>query len=294
MDKIIGHIKVKTELENLVNKGNVGHAYIFCGVDGIGKSIMAEYFAKAILCENNDFGKPCNSCESCKTFGVSSDYYLVEPENDSIKVDQIRAMSDEVFLLPTISSKKVFVINDADTMNESAQNALLKILEEPPAYAVIILVVSNKEKILKTILSRTTAINFLPLSNDEIKQIFFDEEVNEEVLLLASGSAGKYQKLCSSDYIDDVIEFETILSSSNLLELNETFTRFKKDKTVKENIDDILDLLVVKLGNNLKVNPTKAIKFINIVEEIRTNLKKNANFETQLDYFAIRIWETNK
>ena len=291
---IVGHSGVIKELENIVHNNTIGHAYLFYGIDGIGKFLVAKYFAKALTCLNNKNGVPCEECESCKTFNNTSDVLIVEPEDGLIKVDKIRATTDEIMLKPTVSIHKVIIINDADCMNEQAQNALLKVLEEPPQYATIILIASNKEKLLKTILSRTTTISFSPLSNDEIASVFSNEELNKELLEYAGGSAGKYHKLADASYIDCILELQKVLNSSNLLEINTVITSLKKDKSVKENINEILDLLIVKLGSNLIENPTQKIKFIELVEEVRNNIKRNANFDTQLDYLAIKIWEMNK
>lgn len=179
---IVGHSENREKLRQIVECGKVGHAYLFVGKSGIGKRLVALEFAKNIMCPNSKNGVACMECDECKTFGNNADFEIIEPEKNIIKVDAIRNFESEVYLKPTMSLRKCFIINDADLMNESAQNALLKILEEPPLYATIILVASNKEKLLGTIKSRVVSINFKALSNDEIKEIVgqdFDDEIIE-------------------------------------------------------------------------------------------------------------------
>ena len=113
------------------------------------------------------------------------------------------------------------------------------------------------------------------------------------MLEFSNGSAGKYLKLKNSNYIDSLLILEEAISKNNLLEINRIFSEFKKIKTIKEDINDILDLLIVKLGGNLKENSQKKIEQIELVEEVRSNIKRNANFEDSLDYLAIRLWEIN-
>ena len=292
MDKFVGNLKIVSMLKNIISLKTIGHAYMFSGVDGIGKMILAKEFAKAILCDNSQDWY-CNNCESCKVFDNSPDFQIIEKEDDLIKVDAIRQLGENIMLKPTTSNRRVFIINDAECMNESAQNALLKILEEPPSYATIILITSNKERIIRTIKSRCTIFEFAKLKDEELKSIFEEENISKEMLEFSNGSAGKYLKLKNSNYIDSLMVLEDAIPQSNLLEINRIFSDFKKIKTIKEDINDILDLMIVKLGNNLKENSSKKIEQIELIEEVRNNIKRNANFEDSLDYLAIRLWEIN-
>ena len=171
MTKSIGHEKNKLKLRNIIKSNSVGHAYLFVGKQSVGKKLIAIEFAKNILCDSLIDEEPCCKCQSCLNFGNGSDFKIISPEKNVIKVDAIRELSNELFLLPTISKRKVFIIDDAESMNEQAQNALLKILEEPPTYATIILIVSNKEKLLNTIKSRVIEFQFEALKREEIKSI---------------------------------------------------------------------------------------------------------------------------
>ncbi len=273
MISFIGNNQVVSELNSIISSGNIGHAYMFFGPEGVGKFLLAKEFSKEI--------------------GASLDVSIIEPENGLIKVDVIRALSENIMLKPTISERRAFIINNADTMNESAQNALLKILEEPPAYATIILVTSNKEKILVTIKSRCTIFNFKKLTDEELQRVFPEEKITKEMLDFSNGSAGKYLNLKNSNYAESIALLEGIIDGNDLLEQNRAIVSLKKNKTIKEDIDDILDLLIIKIGNNLLKDSQKKIKQIELIEEVRSNIKRNINFEDSLDYLAIRLWEIN-
>ena len=168
MENIIGHEKVKIILQKQIEEDKIGHAYMFFGKEGIGKKCLAIEFAKQIMSNgDNVFNE--------------SDFKIIFPENDSIKVEEIRNLINEVYLKPVYSKRKVFIINDADKMNVNAQNALLKVLEEPPTYTTIILIVSHKERIIKTILSRVTEVTFDCLTDEELKQIIGQDKAIELV-----------------------------------------------------------------------------------------------------------------
>ncbi len=292
MEKIVGNSKIVSELKKIIKNKSFRHAYMFSGVDGIGKFLIAKEFAKSILCLDSS-DTYCSKCEACNCFEASPDFVLIEPEDGLIKVDSIRTLAENIMLKPTISSKRVFIIRDAECMNESAQNALLKILEEPPLYATIILITSNKEKILRTIKSRCTILEFNRLTDDEIKKIFPNEDISDEMLSFSNGSAGKYLKLKRSDYTDCLSILEQALNLNDLLSINRAMDALREIKTIKEDIYDVLDLLIIKLGKDLLKDSKKKIGQIEAIETIRNNLEHNANFDTSLDYLAIKLWEIN-
>ena len=189
-ENIIGNDEIKEELKKTINTKKIANSYIFSGIEGIGKRQFAREFAKNIMCLQ---GGDCkDTCESCKKFEEKSNpnYEEInsnEYKKDIITIDQIREkIVNKAYEKPIISNKKVYVINDADKMNEPAQNALLKTLEEPPQYVVIILIVSNDNAILPTIKSRCVIVKFNSLTNDEIKKIIGN--VSDEELEILNGS----------------------------------------------------------------------------------------------------------
>ena len=158
---LVGNENNKYILKETITKGNILHSYMFFGNEGIGKKIFALEFAKMILCENQK-NSPCEKCKSCIEFDSNNnpDFFFIEPDGNSIKIDQIRNMQKGMLEKPIISSKKVYIINNAETMTKESQNCLLKTLEEPQEYVVIILIVSDENSMLSTIKSRCTKIFF--------------------------------------------------------------------------------------------------------------------------------------
>ena len=174
---IVGNEKNKELLKQIINTNNIAHSYMFIGKESIGKFLFAKEFAKAILCINQE--KPCNVCKSCIEFNTHNnpDFNILEPDGNSIKIDQIRELTKKVCEKPVVSSRKVYIINDSNYMTKEAQNSLLKTLEEPPEYVTIILITSNDNLFLPTIKSRCTKISFKRLTDEELIRVL-DKEYN--------------------------------------------------------------------------------------------------------------------
>ena len=194
-ENIVGNNKIKESLKNAVKSNNVSHSYLFVGKAGVGKKKFAKDLAKKVMCLGSNGGAQNNgvknnevqnnnvandnleldfdNCDSCIKFDANSnpDFSIIVPDGKSIKIEQIRNLQARIVEKPISSSKKVYIIDDADTMTEESQNCLLKTLEEPPEYAMIILIASNENRMLQTIKSRCVIIRFEDLTNEEISQI---------------------------------------------------------------------------------------------------------------------------
>lgn len=196
-DSIVGNENIKKLLIESINLENVLHSYMFIGTSGIGKKMIAEEFAKMILCSNEGHDRPCEICKSCIEFSNNNnpDFTEIIPDGNSIKIEQIREMQNKLIEKPIISNKKVYIINESEKMTKEAQNCLLKTLEEPPQFVVIILVTDNENLMLNTIKSRCTKINFTRLTNEEIKRIldnkFNIQNISNNILNAAEGSIRK-------------------------------------------------------------------------------------------------------
>lgn len=268
MNKIIGHDKVKKILEKVILEDKISHAYLFLGKDGIGKKLMATRFSEMVMTKNGTFNE--------------ADFKIIEPEKDVIKVEEIRKLITEIYIKPTYSSKKVIIINDADKMNSSAQNALLKVLEEPPLYATLILITSNKEKIIRTILSRVTEIKFDNLTVDELEKIVG----NCIDLTYARGSASKALSLMENDCYAVSQELVDLFNKKSFLDINKKVSEIKSSDT---DIVKILELAKVMYHKNMKQDTYRKIKIINLLEETIRNLGRNANSDLTLDRLIIKI-----
>lgn len=287
---IIGNANVKNILEKEIKNDCILHSYLFSGQEGIGKLLIAKEFAKAVLCENKN-DKPCGKCKSCIQYesGNHSDFNIIEPDGNTIKIDQIRYMNSKIVEKPVISYRKIYIINESEKMTVDAQNCLLKTLEEPPEYATIILICSQENSLLTTIKSRCTKIEFQNLNNQEIK-MYFDlkgENIEDSIINLAEGSISKALKRMPKQ--------ETYIKLKRLIENIENIDKLDmiKQEFIYQEKDEIQDLLEVV--NNIIFQIAKEknqyLNCISIVEDTKRNLKSNGNFDMCIDNLLFSIWE---
>lgn len=291
---IIGNEKIKQTLEAIATSNQIGHSYMFLGIEGIGKKIIAKEFAKKILCLNEKKG--CNRCKSCIEFEGNNhpDYAEIIPDGKNIKIDQIREFQQNVFEKPVISSRKVYIIDDADMMTKEAQNCLLKTLEEPPSYVVIILIVANENKLLNTIKSRCTKMVFSELTQDELKRYLKGEVQEENILAKASGSIKKLIHIQENK--DIYIELENFVSKidkQNLLDVLKSAEIFTKNKDIINETLDYMNLVFFEKAHNSEYRNSqiKYIKCIKIIEETKRRILQNSNFDMSIDHLLLKIWE---
>lgn len=167
-NQVIGQNHITRTLSNQVKSGELTHAYLFTGTRGTGKTSCAKIFSKAINCLNNQDGSPCGECEVCKALNLPNTDVLEIDAASNNRVDEIRDLRERVKYPPTIARKKVYIIDEVHMLTESAFNALLKTLEEPPEYVVFILATTEVHKLPATILSRCTRFDFRLLTTDEL------------------------------------------------------------------------------------------------------------------------------
>ena len=154
-DDVKGQENITTTLKNQITSGRVGHAYLFCGTRGTGKTTVAKIFARSVNCENPINGNPCNECAACKAIAAGNSMNVIELDAASNNgVENIRQIVEEVQYRPTTGRYKVYIIDEVHMLSISAFNALLKTLEEPPEYVIFILATTESHKIPITILSR--------------------------------------------------------------------------------------------------------------------------------------------
>lgn len=289
---IIGNTKTKEILETALKNKNILHSYLFHGEEGIGKYLIAREFAKGILCENYK-DEPCENCKSCIEFNTNNhpDFLTINPDGNNIKIEQIRYMNSKILEKPVISKRKVYIINDSDKMTKEAQNSLLKTLEEPPEYAVIILICSQESNLLTTIGSRCTKIEFNSLNKEEIRKYFgsIGQNVSDEIIELADGSISKA--------IKRIPKQEKYKKLEELIEQIESIDKLDilKQEFIYEEKDDIWDLL--EAMNNIifkKAKEEGKLKYLNcvkIIESTKERLKANSNFDMCIDNLLLGIWE---
>ena len=158
---VVGQKHITSTLKNAIERGQLAHAYLFCGPRGVGKTTCARIFAKAINCLNPNGSEACNECESCSSFneGRSLNIHELDAASNN-SVEDIRTLIEQVRIIPQVGRYSVFIIDEVHMLSAAAFNAFLKTLEEPPAHAIFILATTEKHKIIPTILSRCQIYDF--------------------------------------------------------------------------------------------------------------------------------------
>lgn len=293
-ENILGNDKIKEALKNIIINKNASHSYMFIGVEGIGKKLIATEFSKRLLCNNEKID--CNSCKSCIEFDSKNhpDFLILEPDGNLIKIEQIRNMQKKIQEKPIISKRKIYIINDADKMTKEAQNCLLKTLEEPPEYISIILIGNNESSFLPTIKSRCMIIHFEPLKNAEIKKYLQTEfgtdsiNIQDDMLDIFQGSIGKEIKL--KDRGEEYQSYNKMIQNLDKIDIIELLNLAEPLYKAKEEIYEILEYINVLLLKKAKLNYLYT-NCINIVENTKKRLKQNSNYDMCIDNMLFNMWE---
>ncbi len=308
-EKIRGQRFAKKYLSNSIKSNMISHAYMFEGPSGVGKNTVARELATTLLEMENLFNSP--------------DYIEITPDGNSIKIAQIRKLQSDILVKP-YKSYKIYVIDEAQKMTVEAQNALLKTLEEPPKYAIIILITNNKESLLDTIKSRCEIIKFTPIPLVEVADYLTQTGVDKNrASLLANFSRGSMQKAIelseSEDFHimrDEVQKYvETFLTGSmlDIMDIQSSIEKYKDNITnvldllvnyfrdimmVKENVDSSmiinLDRLVFIKNMSTKITYSQLSKIIDIIEETKNKLRSNCNFNISIQVMTLNIYEVIK
>ena len=274
-EKLIGNEKIKQELTETMENQTISHSYMFVGKSGIGKRLFAREFAKGLL---GDFNKDILNYEDYKEIGPLEGKKI-------ISVDQIREIIKEANELPTESEKRVFVIDEADKMNSEAQNSILKTLEEPPEYVVIILIVTNESKMLETIKSRCNIIKFDTLKESEIekyliKENLLDKSRKDVEIKLLNGSLENVNNLDSMlenyDYLKVLVSY--IKKKDIIQALNNGLLLYES----KDDIINLLDLL------NIVFLEERLTKCVFVVESTKTKILQNNNYNMCIDNLIMK------
>jgi len=197
-----------------------------------------------------------------------------------------------VYEKPVISQKKVYIIDDADKMTKEAQNCLLKTLEEPPEYIVIVLVATDEDKLLNTIKSRCTKFMFNKLKREELKKYLKDQNFPEDLLKMTGGSIKKLIHI--QENIDTYTEVNNIINnipSKPKVDVLKSSEIFSKNKEIIMEMLDYISLIFYEKVYNFDNKQSKNIKCIEIVEEVKRKIVANSNLDMSIDYLLLKIWE---
>lgn len=282
---VIGREQITEHLKNAIRLNKVSHAYIFHGEDGIGKNFIADIFAAALQCE--EYGsEPCGRCKSClqAESGNHPDIIRVLHEKASLSVDDIRSqLNNDIQVKPYSSRYKVYIVDEAEKMTEAAQNALLKTIEEPPEYAVILLLTNNLNGFLPTILSRCVTLNMKTVDKNQIKEYLMvhcriPDYQAELSAAFSGGNLGKAIKYASSEEFvrrkEEVLHLVKYVDEMKINEIMEYLKHLTEDKAA---ISDYLDLLLLWYRDVLMFKAARDTSRVVYKEELLTIQKQAAN-----------------
>ncbi|MCM1040124.1 MAG: DNA polymerase III subunit delta [Ruminococcus sp.] len=322
---IIGQEQLKEHLQNAIAMNKVSHAYIINGERSSGKEYIAKVFAAALQCEKGGT-EPCGECHSCKQAlsGNQPDIIFVSHEKpNTVGVEDIRAqINNDIGIKPYSSPRKVYIMNEGEKMTVQAQNALLKTLEEPPEYAVILILTTNVEALLPTVLSRCVVLNMKPVSDHKVKKFLMEElEVPDYkaniCVAFARGNIGKAKMLATSEEFEKVKEEAvTLVKYINDMELSEIIKAIKKISEYKFDVTDYLDILSVWYRDVLLFKATKDANslifkdelqyirkvadrstyegietIVKALQQAKRRLEANVNFELTMELMLLTIQE---
>ena len=275
---IIGQEQLKEHLQNAIATNKVSHAYIINGERSSGKEFIARVFAMALQCEKSGV-EPCGECHSWKQ-ALSNNQpdivYVSHEKPNTIGVEDIRSqINGDIGIKPYSSPRKIYIMNEGEKMTVQAQNALLKTLEEPPEYAVILILTTHVEALLPTILSRCVVLNMKPVPDMLVKKYLMEELAVPDYkanicVAFARGNIGKAKLLASSEEFEKVKdEAITLVKYINDMEVNEIVKAIKKITEYKFDVNDYLDILSAWYRDVLLFKATKDVNSLIFKEEIQ-------------------------
>lgn len=322
---VVGHKDIINYIRNAVTENKVSHAYILNGERGSGKKMLANLFATTLLCEEQG-PDPCNVCHSCHQAesGNHPDIIRVTHEKpNTISVDDIRRqVNEDIQIKPYQGPYKIYIIAEADLMTVQAQNALLKTIEEPPAYAVIFLLTENAEALLPTITSRCVMLKLRNIKDTLIRKYLMEtmhvpDYKADMCTAFAQGNMGRAIMLASSDHFNEIREEAVqLLKYINEMDISEVTKAIKKIGTYKLDINDYLDIIMIWYRDVLLYKATKDMDkvvfkdqisyiqerakkssyegielILESLEKAKTRLKANVNFDLVMELLLLTIKE---
>ena len=321
--EIVGHEQIKEHMQAAIRDKKPFHAYLFQGEEGVGKEALARTFAAGLQCQSESADKPCKECVSCRQMesGNQPDVIWVTREKASLGVDEIREqLCNTMDIKPFSSPYKIYLVPEAEKMTEAAQNALLKTIEEPPEYGIVILMTSNISALLPTIQSRCLTMEFRPLSTAVVESYVKEhcqvpDYQARASAAFAQGNLGKAMRYAKSeDFIERKDHIISLLRHVEQMDLSEMLPVMKDLGTRKDEVRDYIDLMVLWYRDVLLFKATKDInqllfqdeasyisreashrsyekieEILQAFEKAKVRLRANVNFDITMELMLLAL-----
>lgn len=322
---ILGNETIKEYFQKVLTGDAVSHAYILTGEAGMGRKTLARAFAMTLQCENSST-EPCGQCHSCKMFQTNNHpdvIYVTHEKAGSIGVDDVRTqLINDIAIKPYSSPYKIYMIDEAEKLTVQAQNALLKTIEEPPAYGIIIFITTNADAFLPTILSRCVTLKLKPLYDKMIKSYLQEtmrirEEDADIYTAFARGNLGKAISLAGSEAFEEMRRIVlSLLKSADRMSVADMQSELKGLKDGNFDMEECLDFMTLWFRDVLMFKATKDMNLMIFQEEYsyikkwadrcafeglerimeafdkaKVRLKANVNFELTMELLLLTIKE---
>ena len=319
----LGNDAVKARLSGAFASGRVAHSYLLCGPAGSGKHTLTRILSAAMQCEGRSGKIPCGVCSGCRKAleGVHPDIITVDdPDHKAMTVDPIRAARSDMFIRPNEGKRKIYLIEQ--DMAEPPQNALLKTIEEPPEYAVIMLLTENAETLLPTIRSRCVMMKLRNIKDQLVKKYLMEQlevpDYKADVCVaFAQGNMGKAIMLANSEYFNEIKE-EVVHLLRNIDEMTvpDLMEAVKRCMIYKMEISDYLDMIAIWYRDVLIYKATRSVdrvvfsdqmkyirerakkssyegieNILDSLEKAKARMKANVNFELTMELLLLTIKE---
>lgn len=324
-NNIVGHKQVVAQLCLMQQEDRVPHAMLFCGTDGVGKSLVAEAMAAAILCHAPVNNQACGHCKACRALaaGTHPDFFQIQPESETkaapaIRIEAVRKLQEEIARIPLLSERRVVIMQEADKMNEAAANCLLKTIEEPSGQIVFILLTSRPSALLDTIISRCMRVEFGILQPEELVAILHQQGIEEplagKLASIADGSVSKALAMQDEELLNlqtqafDLASAAGTLGVEQLLQLAKEMSNHSRERLIQwlGFLAMIYrDLLILYSGSGLplynqsdidrlssllnKYHQQELLQLLQLVQDYQKRLGSNVNTQLCLEGFLIRI-----
>ncbi len=321
--EIVGHEQIKEHMQAAIRDKKPFHAYLFQGEEGVGKEALARTFAAGLQCQSESTDKPCKECVSCRQMesGNQPDVIWVTREKASLGVDEIREqLCNTMDIKPFSSPYKIYLVPEAEKMTEAAQIALLKTIEEPPEYGIVILMTSNISALLPTIQSRCLTMEFRPLSTAVVESYVKEhcqvpDYQARASAAFAQGNLGKAMRYAKSeDFIERKDHIISLLRHVEQMDLSEMLAVIKDLGTRKDEVRDYIDLMVLWYRDVLLFKATKDInqllfqdeasyisreashrsyekieEILQAFEKAKVRLRANVNFDITMELMLLAL-----